>query len=152
MKLPENIYLQITNKKGTKVKDIILQLKVRSGTKNPYYIFFPKTDENGESTLSQNNFIGQFEDHFETGLMDYNGSIQLANPEVEVSLFDPTWMKENKKLSLAWPLLKNEKPIWKSREEKYNYMISCTNPKYKMKTFMSNIEDSNQIVVTIKKA
>ena len=99
MKLPEKIYLQVTNKKETKVKDIIVQLKVRSGTKNPYYIFFPKTDEDGESILSLNDFSGQFEDHFEAGLMDYNGSIKTANSEVEVSLFDPAWMKKTRKRS-----------------------------------------------------
>ena len=150
MKLPEKIYLQVTNKKGMKVKDIIVQLKVRSGTKNPYYIFFPKTNEDGESILSQNDFSGQFEDHFETGLMDYNGSIETANPEVEVSLFDPTWMKQNKKLAMAWPLLKNEKSKWYSREEQYSYMVSCINLKFKLKAVMFNIEESNHIVVNVE--
>ena len=149
MKLPEKLFLEVKVEKEAGWEDLIIQLKVRSGRKNPYYIFFPKTDEGGKAILYQNDFIGQFEDHYETGLMDYDGSIETANPEVEVSLFDPTWMIENKTLALAWPLLKNEKPTWNSREEKYNYMISCKNPKYKMKPFMFNIEKSNRISVNI---
>ncbi len=151
MKVPEKMYLQIECKNETDLKDLIVQLKVRSGRKNPYYIFLPKTDEDGKSVLSKDDFIGQFEDHFETGLMDYDGSAETANPEVEVSLFDPTWMMGNKKLAMAWPLLKNEKPKWNSREEQYSYMVSCKNPKFKMKPLMFNIEKSNRISVNIKK-
>ena len=40
MKLPEKIYLQIECEIETELKDLIVQLKVRSGRKNPYYIFF----------------------------------------------------------------------------------------------------------------
>jgi hypothetical protein len=150
MELFENIYLQIECKKETDLKGLIVQLKVRSGNKNPYYIFFPKSDGKGKSQLSRNDFIGQFEDHFEMGLMDYNGSIQTANPSIEVSLFDPTWMLNNKKLYMAWPLLKNEKPNWNSREEKYNYMVSCTNLEFKMKPFIIDIEKSTTIFIDVK--
>jgi hypothetical protein len=150
MKLPDKIYLQIECKKETDLVDLIVQLKVRSGRKNPYYIFFPKTDENGKSILSNDDFIGQFEDHFESGLMDYDGSVETARPEVEVSLFDPTWLLNNKNLAMAWPLLKNEKPKWRSRWEQYSYMISCVNLKYKLKPFTLNIEESKYIKAKIE--
>ena len=110
----------------------------------------PKTDEDGKSFLTQVDFVRQFEDHFETGLMDYDGSVEVANPEVEVSLFDPNWLINNKKLAMAWPLLENEKPKWNSREEQYSYMISCENLKFKMKPFLINIEESNRILVNIE--
>ena len=150
MKLPEKIYLEIKSKKETELEDLIVQLNVRSGRKNPYHIFLPKTDKDGRAIISKDDFKGQFEDHYGTGLMDYDGSIETAKPEVEVSLFDPAWMIENKKLALAWPLLKNEKPKWKSRQEKYNYMISCRNPKFRMKQFLFNIEKLNCISVNIE--
>ena len=149
MKLPDKIHLQIECHKKTDLKGLIVQLKVRSGKKNPYYIFFPKTDEDGKSILSRDDFMGQFEDHFESGLMDYDGSVETARPDVEVSLFDPTWLLNNKHLAMAWPLLKNERPKWNSREEQYDYMISCTNLKYQLKPFMFNIEESKYIKANV---
>jgi len=55
MKVPEKMYLQIECKNETDLKDLIVQLKVRSGRKNPYYIFLPKTDEDGKSVLSMDS-------------------------------------------------------------------------------------------------
>jgi len=150
MKLPKKIYLQIRCEKETDLNGLIVQLKVRAGRKNPYYIFFPKTDINGEAALTQDDFIGQFDDHFETGLMDYDGSIEIAEPEIEVSLFDSTLMMKNKKLAMAWPLLKNEKSKWSSRKEQYSYMVSCANSRFKMKPFFFNVEEYDSITVDVE--
>lgn len=51
--------------------------------------------------MAKNNFIGQFEDHWEMALVDYNGGIESANDNVEVYLYDPNWSIENKNLCLA---------------------------------------------------
>ena len=70
------------------VSGIIFELRVVSGTKNPYYVIFPKTDARGIARLSSEQFRGQFEDHWENGLMDYNGTVATAIPTVTVQLLE----------------------------------------------------------------
>ena len=149
MELPESINVQVEDDSGNGVEGIIVQLKVEAGTKNPYTILSPKTDINGKALISKNDFIGQFKDHWEMGLMDYNGNIETANNDVEVSLYNPQWAREHKESCIAWPLLKNEIPNWSSREEQYEYLISCNNSNYKAKNQLVNISESNNIIVKV---
>ncbi|MBY8999369.1 MAG: hypothetical protein KGD64_00460 [Candidatus Heimdallarchaeota archaeon] len=130
---------------------IILELKITAGRKNPYYITTPKTNRVGYSELDQEELIGQFKDHWEMGIMDYDGSLEVAEPIIEVSLYDPTWLRENKRIAFALPLLKNEKPKWKSREEQYNYMISCTNNQFEASPIKININETDTIKMKVKK-
>ncbi len=85
------------------------------------------------------------------GLMDYDGSIESANQVVEISLFDPTWLIENKKLAMAWPLLKHEKTKWKSREEQYNSMTSCRNKEFSFQPFPVDLHMKSEIIFKISK-
>jgi hypothetical protein len=130
MDIPEIIFAELLCKSCNDLRDIIIKLKVNAGRKNPYTIYFPKTDSCGKASISRDDFIGQFKDHWEMGLMDYDGAPETANPIVEVSLFDPTWQIENKNMAMAWPLLKHEKLKWLSRQQHYEYMTSCRNLRF----------------------
>ena len=81
------------------------------------------------------------------GLMDYNGTPETADPVVEVSLFDPSWLIENRKLALAWPLLEHEKERWVSREEQYNYMVNNRNSQFSCATTSVNLHETQEIVL-----
>ena len=151
MEAPDRISVQVIDNSGNGVEGIIIELKVVSGRKNPYTILSPKTDKNGTAQITKSDFIGQFEDHWEMGLMDYNGNIETANNEIEAYLYNPEWTIENKDSCLAWPLLKNEIPLWESREAKYEYLISCANKKYKSKLQIVNINESSDITVKVRK-
>jgi len=148
MNLPDVITIKVICKK--EISNIITCLKVKAGNKNPYHICFPKSDGNGIARLLKSEFVGQFADHLEQGLMDYNGTIETADPEVEVYLFDPTLMLKNRDLYLAWPLFKHEKLRWKSREELYDYMTSCSNKNYKGEIKVINLELLNNIIYKIQ--
>lgn len=77
--------------------------------------------------MDADDFRGQFDDHFEEALMDYDGSFETASSVAAVSLFDPTWSLQNRQLGLAWPLVKNERKKWRSRAEQYEHSITCRN-------------------------
>src|SRR5207248_2835791 len=108
MKLPERISLQIFCRSAIDLSGLIAELIVSSGDKNPYRIYFPKTDNFGKTTLTRNDFIGQFRDHWESGLMDHTGDIDSADAIVQVDLYDPRWSLQNRDRALAWPLLSYE--------------------------------------------
>ena len=151
MELPDKITFNVLDKSNKAIEGIIVEIKVYSGTKNPYRILSPKTDDTGKAEIKKSNFIGQYEDHWEMGLMDYNGTIQDAKTKVDVYLFDPKWEINNKEACLAWPLLKNEKPLWSSRLEQYSYLISCVNQRYKTKKQSINLSKVNNIDVKVEK-
>ena len=106
-------------------------MRISSGTKNPYHIYFPKTDTHGCSALVADDFCGQFKDHWAEGLMDYNGNLEVASQTVVLFLFDVGALKKNLANSLAWPLLPHEKTMWSSRQEKVDYLLSCRNEQYR---------------------
>ncbi len=149
MKIPDNIYIQIVCQRCDDLSGIIIQLKVKAGKKNPYYIYFPKTDVNGKTSIDINNFVGQFKDYWEMGIMDYDGTLESAKSLVEVSLFDPTWLIENKELALAWPLFKHEKTKWISREQQYEYMTSCRNQKFTYRPIYIDLDKTDHIKLKI---
>ena len=127
MIIPDLIEINIQCKHYSELQDIIIQMVIFSGTKNHYTICFPKTDSFGNSKLYKSDIIGQFEDHYESGIMDYNGTIESASSVVAISLFDDTFFKNNKPLVLAWPLLHNEKRTWQSRKDYYDYLVMNRN-------------------------
>lgn len=45
----------------------------------------------GKSEIGRDDFIGQFDDHLEIGLMDHAGPLHRLQPMIEVSLFDDNW-------------------------------------------------------------
>jgi hypothetical protein len=95
--------------------------------------------------------VGQFEDYWERALMDYDGNLDVAEPIVEVSLWDPTWYRENKGPHFAWDLLKNERKRWKSREEEYSYKITCRNEKFKAVPIKVNLDKTDKIQLKVNK-
>ncbi len=150
MTLPETISIHAVGSPGTDLSDIIFELGVTSGNKNRYYILFPKTDENGLTQLSSDEFRGQFEDHWESGLMDYNGTVETALPTVTVQLLDKGRIEQNLDLLRAWPLLKNEQKWWGSREEKLQCLLSCRNDKVSIPATSWQVDKASQIEVTVQ--
>ncbi len=151
MELPDKITFNVVDKSKQPIEGIIIEVKVYSGTKNPYIILSPKTNVFGKSEISKTDFIGQYEDHWQMGLMDYNGTIHDAKPKAEVYLFNPEWTINNKDSYLAWPLLKNEIPLWGSKEEKYNYLTSCSNHMYRINKHMVNFSEVSDVIVMASK-
>lgn len=151
MNVPERIQVQLICDGHLELDKIILQVEVISGTKNHYHIHFPKTDKSGTTTLTKKDFIGQFEEHFENGLMDFNGSIETANSIVEISLFDPSYIINNKREYLAWDLFENEKLSWNSREEKYDYIASCSNLEFECSPVSIDLEKVFFVGLKIRK-
>src|SRR6266487_2709865 len=109
--------VQVRLPTGEPVGDLIVQMKVIAGDKNPYYIEFPKTDASGMASLRREEFVGQFRDHWDQGLMDFNGTPESAQPEVEVGLYDPTPIIRDPQVSLVWPLFAYESTRWSSRRQ-----------------------------------
>src|SRR5262245_32136036 len=106
------------------------KLKVRSGRKNSYSIRFPKTNASGKAEIIREDFVGQFTDHWDFALMDYDGTIESASPVVEASLFDACASVEHRIEILAWPLLKHERTKRSSRQEEFEYRVSCRNAQF----------------------
>jgi hypothetical protein len=150
MKLPDIITIRAKGKLGIDLSGIIFELCVTSGTKNRYYIIFPKTNAQGVAQLTSEEFHGQFEDHWEEGLMDYNGTVETAVPTVTVQLLEKSRIEQHLHLLRAWPLLKNERKCWKSREEKLQYWLSCRNDQVYMHPTSWQIESTFEIEVEIR--
>jgi hypothetical protein len=127
MNLPPQIDLQVKGTPHISLEDIIVEMTVISGTKNPFHILFPKTADDGSCSISAHDFVGQFTDHYAMGLMDYNGSIASAAQVVAIRLFDPAQLSASIEQVKAWPLLPHESTKWKSREEVIRYLLSCRN-------------------------
>src|ERR1700741_4058174 len=127
MKVPEHITVQVVCEGEADLIGIIVELKVTTGRKSPYHIYFPKTGQSGKAVLTHDDFIGQFTDHWEDGLMDHSGPPESADSAVQVALYDPSWSIQNPKLALAWPLLGFESTKWSSRDEQYQYRVSARN-------------------------
>ena len=119
MELPENLHAQLRCATPDDLSGLILEIRVTTGTKNPYYILFPKTDADGRAALSRSEFLGQFHDHWESGLMDYQGDVADASSTVEVALFDAERYRANEDVVRLWPLLKHERTKWASRREAF---------------------------------
>jgi len=101
-----------------------------AGTKNLFYIYFPKTSVDGNASITAEDFRGQFADHFEMGMMDYNGSVETAVDLVGVELFDPQPMMERREELLRWPLFKYERTARRSRQGRVDYFLSCRNQEF----------------------
>ena len=130
MTLPPVIEIKVDCPQGGDLSGLIFQMRVTAGTKNLYYIHFPKTSADGTASLTAEDFRGQFTDHWEQALMDYNGTVETAGDLVGIELFDPRPMAKGREQALQWPLFKHERTIWKSRQEKIDYFLSCQNQEF----------------------
>jgi hypothetical protein len=147
MKIPERIQVRVDSDGEADLSGFIVELTVRAGRKNPYRIYFPKTDNRGFATLTRDDFIGQFRDHWESGLMDHDGSPETAESLVRVGLYDPWWSIENADAALAWPLLTHERTKWSSRKEQYRYRTSTRNTDFAASPIDVDLEKTTDILL-----
>ena len=140
MKLTGPVQLRVVCESTPDLSGILVELHIQSGTKNSYCICFPKTDVRGRAALSRSEIIEQFEDTWESGLMDYNGDLDTANPIVTVHLVDLDNVRANLQLVLAWPLLKNERRRWASREALIHDTLASRNDLFTAQTMSLNLE------------
>ena len=127
MTLPPVIQIKVDCPEGGDLSGLIFQMRVTAGTKNPYYIHFPKTASDGTAHITAEDFRGQFTDRHESGLMDYNGTVETAEEFVHMDLFDPRPMMEHRERLLSWPLFMHEKTVRRSRQERVDYFLSSRN-------------------------
>jgi hypothetical protein len=90
MTLPPQIELRARCAEADDLSDLIFRMQLTAGYKNPYSIFFLKTDTHGHTRLTAEDIQGQFSDHWEEALMDYDGSIEEANDLVTIHLLGST--------------------------------------------------------------
>jgi hypothetical protein len=150
MNIPERVTVRVASTGETDLSGLIVELTVTSGQKNPYRIYFPKTDSSGLATLRREDFIGQFTDHWEAGLMDHNGTPESAESTVRVALYEPSWSLANRDAALAWPLLKHERTKWSSRDEQYRYRTSSRNLEFLASPITVDLETTNDIVLPVQ--
>jgi hypothetical protein len=149
MKLPPTITLNVDCPEGGDLSGLIFKIRVTAGSKNPFYIYFPKTLVNGSTCVTEEDFRGQFNDHYEMGLMDYNGSIETAGDTVGIELFDPRPMLERRQELSRWPLLKHERKVWRSRGEFMDYFLSCSNQEFYFFEQSAHIPQNGVIHLTV---
>ena len=149
MRIPEQLHVQVSCDDEDDLSGLIVQLIVSTGQKNPYRIYFPKTDRSGAATLTRDDFVGQFKDHWEAGLMDHAGTPETAQPIVRVGLYDPLPAINNPKGSLAWPLMKHERAKWPSREAEYAYRTSTRNTDFIASPIEVNVEETAHIQLSV---
>ncbi len=149
MNVPERITVRLKCDSKCDLSNIIVQLTVTTGKKNPYHILFPKTDESGLATLTRDEFIGQFTDHWEAGLMDHGGTPETAHSLVRIELYNPSWALKHRSSSLAWPLLKHQRTRWASRDEEYRYRTSSRNLEFAALPITVDLHEAHNIVLPV---
>ena len=127
MTLPPVIKLHVYCTGTGDLSGIIFGMEVRAGTKNPYHVYFPKTDATGNAQISSDDFRGQFRDSDEMFLMDYNGTVEDASDLVTLKLFNRARMAEHRDTLLHFPLGKHESKRWRSRLEIIDYYLTARN-------------------------
>lgn len=149
MELPSIVDIFVTDHVGIPVPNLIMGMRISVGNKNPYRIYFPKTNFAGHSSLSADDIAGQFKDHWEEGLMDYNGTLENADQSVDLFLPDVRLIRSGQRAFLVWPLLTHEKTAWASRQEKLDYFLSSANEHYSLKEFSAAIPSDGRLQVQI---
>ena len=127
-------------------------MQITAGSKNPYGIFFPKTDSVGHTRLTAEGIKGQFTDHWEEALMDYNGSIGDANELVTIRLWDAALLREGYDELLAWPLFTHQRTRWKSRRDYLDYMASCRNGEFTLECTSVRLPETSLLHVSLRRA
>ena len=127
-------------------------MQITAGYKNPYSIFFPRTDERGHSRLTAKEIEMQFTDHWDMALMDYNGSLEDANELVTIHLWDPCSLREDSEQVFAWSLFSYEKTRWKSRREWFDYMASCRNDEFTFGGISVRLPETTRLYISLHRA
>lgn len=151
MTLPLVITVKVDCPEDGDLSGLIFTMKVIAGSKNPFHICFPKTSKDGVASITAEDFRGQFADHYEMGLMDYNGSVEVASDIVSFSLFDSRPMMRHREELSRWPLFKNEREVWGSRQDRIDYFLSCRNPEFYFFEQSTLIPGDGEIRLTVGK-
>jgi hypothetical protein len=150
MIVPERIIVRVTCDYNADLSGLIVRMTVTAGLKTPYRILFPKTDGQGVAVLTRDDFVGQFKDHWEAGLMDHSGTPETASATVEVDLYDPSWSVKNRDMALAWPLLDHERTKWLSRTDEYSHRVSSRNLEFEATSILADLNVSTHIILPVR--
>jgi hypothetical protein len=151
MTLPPQIELRARCAEAEDFSGIIFRMQITAGYKNPYSIYFPKTDERGHAQLTVKEIEMQFTDHQEMALMDYNGSLEDAHELVTIHLWDPRSFREHTDV-LAWSLFSYEKTRWNSRHDWFDYMASCRNDEFTFGGISTRLPETTLLYVSVRRA
>ena len=152
MTLPPKIELRARCAEADNLSGITFRMQITAGYKNPYSIYFPKTDERGHTQLTAREIEMQFTDHWDMALMDYNGSLENANELVTIHLWDPRSFRENPDDVLTWPLLSYERTRWTSRRDWFDYMASCRNDQFTSGGISIGLPETTLLYVSLRRA
>ena len=152
MTLPPQIELRARCADADDLSGIIFEMQITAGTKNPYTILFPKTTSDGRTVLPAAEVIGQFTDHWEMALMDYNGTLESAVDIATIRLFDPAPTREHYSSLLAWPLFTHESARWQSRQQVLDYLISCRNEQFTFGGIAVRFPESALLYLPLRRA
>ncbi len=152
MTLPLQIELRARCAEADDLSGIIFEMPITAGSKNPYTVTFPKTDSAGHTKLTGEEISGQFTDHWDMALMDYNGSIEEANDIVTIRLFDPAPLRERYEQLLSWPLFTYESTHWHSRREWLDYMASCRNDQFAFGGIATRLPETTLLYLSLRRA
>ena len=151
MTLPPQIELRARCAEADDLFGLIFRMQISAGYKNPYGILFPKTDSAGHTRLTAEDIKGQFTDHWEEALMDYNGSIEDANELVTIRLWDPALLREGYDELLAWSLFTHQRARWQSRREYLDYMASCRNDEFRFDGISVHLPETTLLYVSLRR-
>jgi hypothetical protein len=151
MDLPKELALQAVAEDIGDLSGLIFGMRITTGRKNPYHIYFPKTDQLGRSTLARHDIEGQFADHWASALMDHSGTIQEASQETVFYLFAPEAMRRNIGLISAWGLLPHEATIWRTRRDVTEYFLSCRNEQFSCSDTARVIPVTGEVSLTVRR-
>jgi hypothetical protein len=152
MTLPRQIELRARCPDASDLSDLIFEMQITAGSKNSYRILFPKTTPQGRSALTASDVTGQFTDHWEMALMDYNGTLDQAVDVVRLRLFDPAPTREHYDELLAWPLFTHERSRWKSRQDFLDDLLSCRNDQFIFPGISVRLPDSALIYLPLRRS
>jgi hypothetical protein len=152
MTFPPQVELRARCAEASDLSDLIFEMQITAGSKNPYRILFPKTIPDGRTVLSASDISGQFTDHWEMALMDYNGSLEDAVEVVTVRLFNPAPTREHYAELLAWPLFTHERTRWQSRREFLDDLLSCRNEQFTFPGLSVRMPKSALIYVPLRRS
>jgi hypothetical protein len=148
LRLPPVIELRVDCPQGRDLSELIFRMRVTAGTKNPYYIHFPKTSVDGTTRITAEDFRGQFRDYDET--MECHASLELARDVVGIELFDPQPMMERREMLLSYPQGEHERTVWRSREDFIDYYLSCRNREFYLFEHSACIPQDGLIRLTVQ--
>jgi len=152
MTLSPQIELRARCADADDLSGIIFRMQITAGYKNPYSIFFPKTDASGQTRLNAKEIDMQFTDHWDMALMDYNGSLEEAKGLVTIHLWDPCSFREHPEQILNWPLFSYEKTLWESRREWFDYIASCRNDEFTFGGISIHLPETTLLYISLRRA